>query len=277
MNAIDLYNFDRMGYLHIPGFLSKDVAAHLLAECKALEAHALASAPTAPKFKAIWGPEVWQNPEHGYFFLGRKAPKDTLIIDDFWMYPSAFDFLIGHPPTVEYIKDIVQGEFTINNSELRIRYTGNATGMHMGFPHGHGPKYSYKVMGGKVHCNMVRMVYFLHDVDITQGPICFVPGSHRAELPCPNHTAPVEEEAGVTPILVKAGDGVLFTEACRHGGFINHSEQTRYTLHVGYGPAHLRSQNISTIDEDQNVSPALLGRISGEQARMLVRNVRKAI
>ena len=43
MNAIDQYNFDRMGYLHIPGFLSKDVAANLHSECQALEAHALAA------------------------------------------------------------------------------------------------------------------------------------------------------------------------------------------------------------------------------------------
>ena len=272
MNAIDQYNFDRLGYLHIPGLLSKDQAALLHQSAQALEADALAAQPTATKFRALWGNNVFQSPTHGYYFLGKKAPKETLIIDDFWLFPDAFDFLIGHEPTLAYIREIVQGDFTINNSELRIRYQGNATGMHMGFPHGHTSKYSYKVMAGKIHCNMVRMVYFLHDVAVDQGPICFVPGSHRAELPCPNPTVPVEQEAGVVPIPVQAGDAILFTEACRHGGFINHSAQTRYTLHVGYGPAHLRSQNISSIDEDQNVTPELLSRITPGQAKLLVRN-----
>ena len=106
--------------------------------------------------------------------------------------------------------------------------------------------------------------------------ICFVPGSHRSQLPVPVQTA-VEDEPGVVAVPVKAGDAVLFTEACRHGGFVNHSSQTRYTLHVGYGPAHLRSQNIATMDEDPNVTPALLARISPAQAGLLVAKRRTAV
>ena len=31
-------------------------------------------------------------------------------------------------------------------------------------------------------------------------------------------------------------------------------DSTRYTLHVGYGPHFMKSQNIGTMDEDPNVT-----------------------
>jgi ectoine hydroxylase-related dioxygenase (phytanoyl-CoA dioxygenase family) len=54
---------------------------------------------------------------------------------------------------------------------------------------------------------------------------------------------------------VKAGDAILFTENLRHGGLTNRSDQVRKTLHVGYGPAWMMSQNISTMDEVPYLKP----------------------
>lgn len=42
---------------------------------------------------------------------------------------------------------------------------------------------------------------------------------------------------------------MLFTEALRHGGFTIANGVPRKTLHVGYGPYWLMSQNIATMDE----------------------------
>ena len=63
----------------------------------------------------------------------------------------------------------------------------------------------------------------------------------------------------------KAGDAIVFTENLRHGGVTNRSEQTRKTIHVGYGPYWLMSQNISTMDEPQNVLDRTMERYSAEQ------------
>ena len=267
MNEIERYQFDRCGYLHIPSLISPEEASALLDASQALEEDAFRIAGESERWKSIWGPEYWRSAEWGYFAGGKRAEGATLMVEDFWNYTTAFDFLIGHPRTMEYIRRIIQGPVSINNSELRIRYTGNFSGMHMGYPH--GSKYRYSVRGGEIDCMMVRMVYFLHDVGPDGGPICFVPGTHLHNLPCPVRV-PVEEEPGVVPILVKAGDGVLFTEACRHGGFVNRSEQTRYTLHIGYGPHYLKSQNIATMDEEPNVSPALAERMTEEQRKLLI-------
>lgn len=70
------------------------------------------------------------------------------MIEDFWLYASAFDFLIGHARTMSYVRQIMQGPISINNSELRMRYTNNFTAMHMGYPQGHTAKYRYEVING---------------------------------------------------------------------------------------------------------------------------------
>jgi len=274
MNDVERYNFDRMGYLHIPALLTRDETRRLYDASIALEADALACRERSPKHMAMYGMAYWQNQKHGYYAHGNRADGQTLMVEDFWLYPGEFDFLVGHERTLAYVKRVlkpgVRNDPFINNSELRIRYTGNHTGIHMGFPWGHMAKYRYNVLDGHIDCAMVRMVYFLHDVGPEDGPIAFVPGSHKSAFPCPREGVPVEEEPGIVPVYAKAGDAVFFTEACRHGGFTLRSNQTRYTLHVGYGPSFLRSQNISTMDENQNVTPALLERLTPEQRQVLV-------
>ena len=53
------------------------------------------------------------------------------------------------------------------------------------------------------------------------------------------------------------GDAILFTEALCHGGVKNHKNETRMTLHVGYGPYWMMSQNIATMDESLFINQKL--------------------
>ena len=59
----------------------------------------------------------------GYHVQGSNAESRTIIIEDFWNAEPAFDPLLGHEPTMKYVHAVVQGRPTINNSEIRIRYT----------------------------------------------------------------------------------------------------------------------------------------------------------
>jgi ectoine hydroxylase-related dioxygenase (phytanoyl-CoA dioxygenase family) len=68
----------------------------------------------------------------------------------------------------------------------------------------------------------------------------------------------------------RAGDAILFTENLRHGGLTNRSQQTRKTLHIGYGPEWMMSQNIATMDEPQYILPETLARYDAEQKRLFV-------
>ena len=114
---------------------------------------------------------------------------------------------------------------------------------------------------------MVRMVYFVHDVSSEQGAFCVVPGTHKGNVQCPYENDP-DIEPGVVGLEVNAGDAIFFTESLRHGGLTNQSEQARKTLHVGYGPHFLMSQNIATMDEPLFIKPETWKRYNTEQKEL---------
>ena len=49
---------------------------------------------------------------------------------------------------------------------------------------------------------MVRMIYFLHDVDMDEGPFCVVPGTHKSNYPSPIGGDP-DEEPGMVGLPVR--------------------------------------------------------------------------
>ncbi len=262
MNDIETYEFDRLGYIVIKELLSAPEVARLATAIDELEEHALAHIQAPPRKRAAWGPEYHADAERHYHATGERAEGKTLMIEDFWNAHPAFDVLLDHSRTLDYISAIILGRYTINNSEIRIRYPGNASGTHMGGPIDH--KYRYAFTGGQIDCMMVRMVYFVHDVGPEEGPFCVVPATHKANYKSPYGNNP-DEEPGMIGLPVQAGDAILFTENLRHGGLTNRSAQTRKTLHVGYGPHWMMSQNIATMDEPPYLSAATRARLTPAQ------------
>lgn len=267
MDNIEKYEFDRQGYIVIKEMLTPEQVAQLSTAIDALEVHALQRIDSPPRKRSIWGPEYHKNPEKGYHAWGSNQPGETLMIEDFFNADPSFDMLVNHSRTMDYIRGIVQGNIRINNSEIRIRYKGNASGTHMGGPIDHKYRYGFNAQG--IDCMMVRMIYFVQDVNNEQGAFCVVPGTHKSNYPSPYRTSP-DDEPGMIGLEVKAGDAILFTENLRHGGFTNRSSQVRKTLHIGYGPAWMMSQNIATMDEPQYITPETLERYDTAQRSLFV-------
>jgi hypothetical protein len=266
MNPVEEYEFDRQGYCVIPGMLTEAQTGALAEAVDALEAHALAHVGMPPRKQSLWGAE-YHHSERGYYAWGEREPGKTLMVEDFFNADPAFDVLVDHPRTMAYVRKVVQGPVRINNSEVRIRYPGNASGTHMGGPIDHKYRYGFNARG--IDCMMVRMIYFLHDVGMEEGPFCVVPGTHKSNLAPPYRCGP-DEEPGMVGLPVRAGDAIFFTENLRHGGLTNRSHQTRKSLHVGYGPMWMMSQNISTMDEPQQLLPATLARYTPAQRAFFV-------
>ena len=265
MNDIEKYEFDRLGYLVIKAMLTPTEVATLAAAIDELENHALARIQAPPRKLAAWGQDYHADDELHYHAWGQRAEGKTLMIEDFWNTSPAFDLLLDHQRTLAYISQIILGRYTINNSEIRIRYQGNASGTHMGGPIDH--KYRYAFSGGQIDCMMVRMVYFVHDVGPEEGPFCVVPATHKANYKSPYGNNP-DQEPGMIGLPVQAGDAILFTENLRHGGFTNRSAQTRKTLHIGYGPHWMMSQNIATMDEPPFLTDATRARLTTAQQNL---------
>ena len=269
MNTFETYEFDRLGYIVIPNLLTKDQVRELAAAIDALEEDAVAQLGRPPDKKSAWGPVYRHNAEKGYYVSGARDEGKTVIIEDFFNADPAFDVLVDHPATMAYIGEIVPERPTINNSEIRIRYPGNQTGSHLGGPVASKYRYTFNQHG--ISCMMVRMIYFVHDVGPGQGEFCVVPATHKSNMESPYEGTDPDKEPGMIGLPVKAGDVILFTENLRHGGLTNRSQQTRKTLHVGYGPFWMKSQNISTMDEEPNILPGTFARYSEEQ-RLLFRS-----
>ena len=132
MDPIEAYEFDRCGYLIIREMLAAEEVTALRAAVDDLEAHALPQWAGRRTKRIPWGPIYHANEERGYHVDGSGAYGEALIIEDFFNADPVFDLLVNHPRTMGYIRGIVQGPVRINNSEIRLRFPGNATGT----PHG---------------------------------------------------------------------------------------------------------------------------------------------
>lgn len=263
MNEAEIYEFDRTGYIVIPDMLTDAQVASLSDAVDRLEEHAATHVDKPPRKTSAWGAEYHADAELGYHAQGERAEGKTLIIEDFWNADPAFDVLVDHERTMEYIRNIVVPRPTVNNSEIRVRYKGNASGHHGGY-NTQGQKYTYTFTDGRIDCMMVRMIYFVHDNDAEGGAFTVVPGTHKSNLPSPHGNDP-DSEPGTVSLEVKAGDAILFTENLRHGGRTNVSDRVRKTIHVGYGPFWLQSQNIATMDEVPFVTESTMARWTPEQ------------
>ena len=266
MNEVEQYEFDRQGYVVIENMLTDEQVQSLAAAIDKLEEHAVAHVDIPPHKISAWGAKYHVNEERGYHVQGTRAEGKTIIIEDFWNADPAFDVLLDHAPTMEYVRAVLRERPTINNSEIRIRYTGNASGSHGGHQK-HIGKYHYHCSDGHIDCKMVRMIYFVRDVGNEEGAFSVVPSTHKSALPCPYGGDP-DVEPGMIGLEVRAGDAIFFTENLRHGGLTNRSEQTRKTLHVGYGPYWMMSQNIATMDEPQYIVEETMGRLTEEQRNL---------
>ena len=269
MDEIEKYEFDRLGYIIIKNLLEESYVKLLYESINSLEKHAIINLDKPPRKISAWGPEYHMNHERGYHVQGKFAEGESIIIEDFWNTDPIFDNLINHGPTMQYIHEVIKTRPTINNSEIRIRYHGNKTKSHGGnttksILNYSNKKYKYDFDIQGIDCMMVRMIYFVHNCNDYQGTFCVSPGTHKSNLPCPYNNNP-DKDPSMIGLEVEAGDAILFTESLRHGGFTNNSDKIRKTIHVGYGPHWMMSQNIATMDEKQFILPKTFLRFSEEQ------------
>src|SRR5690348_13778131 len=124
MNDLERYEFDRQGYLVIKNLLTSAEVNSLLEAVNEVEDHATRHLNEPPRKKSLWGHE-YHCSDRGYHVMGTVGQGNTIVIEDFFNTNPAFDVLVDHAGTMKYIREIVQGPIHVNNSEIRIRYTGN--------------------------------------------------------------------------------------------------------------------------------------------------------
>jgi ectoine hydroxylase-related dioxygenase (phytanoyl-CoA dioxygenase family) len=75
--------------------------------------------------------------------------------------------------------------------------------------------YVYK--NGQMRCGMVVFQFQLADVNEGDGGFCCIPGSHKANVPCPRDIWSGSGQDAVRPVPCKAGDLIIFKRGDTHG------------------------------------------------------------
>ena len=246
MQPEERYLFDLAGFLLVRGMIDPDHLAQIVRVVDNMEAQVRENVDKPPFFQGHYGIRYHQDPEYGYASYRDSHGGEQLIVDDFLNIDPVFDYFVGHERTMSYIREMILGPCCIRSMELRYRYPGNLTPTHMGSVIDLRNRYVFHgrpvldTRSGQTEVRyfeltVARILYALHDITINDGPLCVVPGSHKANLPSPYGNRP-ENEPFMFGIPMNAGDAILFTENTRHGGLPIQSQRTRKTIHMTYQP-----------------------------------------
>lgn len=277
MDDRERYHFDLNGYLHVKGVLSPAEVAQALSAMDGLEQHFVETAHAEPKYHSLhFKMDYHYDAKLGTssYVANHGGGGPQYIVDDFLNADPAFDLFVGHARTLKYVSELIESPLKIVSSELRYRHRGNITGTHMGGPIDWRNRYTF--VGNSTpnadsnstrrHIDLlcVRVLYALHDLPVENGPLCVVPGSHKANYHSPYGNDPMQEP-GMVPLPMAAGDALFFTENLRHGGYPNALDRVRKTVHIAFAPGWVGSQSPAHWNGDVFVTPESWARYSEEQ------------
>ena len=83
------------------------------------------------------------------------------------------------------------------------------------------------------------------------------------------------DEPGAVVLETQPGDAIIFTESLRHGGMPNISDGVRRSIHVGYGPFWMMSQNVTTFDQPPLITDETWERYTPAQRTLLNAELRQ--
>ena len=154
-----------------------------------------------------------------------------------WEKPhcDVFREMIAHPALTPYLGELLGPGFRLEGLGI-ITMDEGAEGFWFhegGEPHDRSRGYLYR--NGRMYCGMTNMAVQLTDVDPGDGGFACLPGSHRANFPCPDdirlyHT---HQDRIVTP-AAKAGDVILFVECLMHGSLPWTARHQRRSVVIRY-------------------------------------------
>lgn len=239
LSAKELYLFDTMGVLRIPGFLSSDAVE----QCRA---------------------EVLRLPSRVMAGRGDKERFDDLV-----MRSPHFDELARSNEIRQCVEPLINQPYRLIESYALRREQDSVFYLHNGnsevLLYGHdrsverNMSYSHTFHNGKLYCMFVKVLVYLsslrHEAD---GPFCYLQGSHKANWPW----FPESELGSEKPSLTKenfpsldfayaeAGDVFILNEALLHGTMPKTTVGERLVMAFSYAPAFVADWKAVDIHSD---------------------------
>ena len=102
----------------------------------------------------------------------------------------------------------------------------------------------------RIYTGLTVVEYLLADEGPGDGGVAVIPGSHKANLPCPKSVRNWDaHQQYVTEILAKAGDAVIFTETLTHVTLPWNGEHQRRALLYKYSPGYSTWGKAENLDQ----------------------------
>ncbi|AWT60082.1 MAG: hypothetical protein DF168_01283 [Candidatus Moanabacter tarae] len=224
MSTNEKYLFDLLGFLIVPDVLS----------AKDLE--------TANA--AIDSLELEQSPE---YFKDSKALKGenkstrlgatTGLLELPKPFCDPFREMLAHPKTIPHLNTILGEGWRLDHGPGLIAMDKGCSG---GKLHGNFDNAPYFYREGRIFTGLCVIEYLLADEGHGDGGLCVVAGSHKANISCPNEMLRWElYQEYVTEINAKAGDAIIFSEACTHGTLPWTGDHQRRAILYKYNTGHM--------------------------------------
>jgi len=222
LSAKELYLFDTVGFVRIPGFLSKEAAEECRSAVLGLPSRAMSGRGDKERFDqvATLVPDVHQ-------LAASEAVRlcvEPLINQPFRLIESYALRRKGN--SVFYLH---------NGSSEIVRYgTDRAVTRNMGLSH--------TFHDGKLFCMLVKVLIYLTDIQMPEdGPFCYIQGSHKANFPCfPGQERPSltkENFPSLDTVFAESGDALLLNEALLHGTLPKTTDSERLVIALSYAPS----------------------------------------
>lgn len=214
------YLFDLQGFLVIPGVLTSGELSELN---EFLDAY-----------------DLWTNAGHGRFRGVWTNDPNYVIVGHLHEWDEPFRRLLADERILPYLVELLgRGMRYDHGHALLMREGGTSLRLHGGHTP-YDPSESYLVKDGQMYNGLVAVSYALTDASAEQGGFAAIPGSHKANFPCPREFLSFEEIGPwVVRVPVSAGDVILFTEALTHGTWPWTGQHERRALLLKYTPGHM--------------------------------------
>ncbi|ALS29845.1 phytanoyl-CoA dioxygenase family protein [Paenibacillus cisolokensis] len=203
------------GYLVLEGFLTPE-------ECDRYNAK-------MDEAFARWRASGGSNPELGQL---NHVEQICGIIE----HDDAFLELMEHPRMMSIMRDLIGDSFVMIDNDAMLKPPKREA--HTNW---HRDTGSWLVVNEKPVPFMVKVFYFLSDVDYDGGCLAFLPGSvHMSNDQLPK-VERQEDMPGHVRMTVKKGTAVAFHGYLYHSALNNYSDRVRRTLIYNYAPPFVRT------------------------------------
>lgn len=228
MNEDEKYLFDLQGYMVLRDVLTPEEVAHCN---QAIDRHADQLKPHPRQFEGESGALASEVRQH--WLSGMLAWERP------WCEP--FRELLMHARIRPFLTEFLGSGYRLNEGPDLVVMDKDCAGHYL---HGGGVErqdftQTYMWKHGKIYCGMTVVEFMLADEGPGDGGLAVVPGGHKSNYPLPQSLSFYEKyQEYVVEVHVKAGDVVIFTEACTHGTLKWQGEHQRRTLIYRYTPGY---------------------------------------